>query len=374
MGGERIFIDPAAVSSILIRATNWLGDAVMTTPAIGTVRDFFPEARITLMANPLVAEMFLPHPWIDDLLVYDRKSLHKGISGRLRMAMELRKRSFDLAVLLPNSLDAALIPWLARIPRRLGYGTDGRGLLLTHKVPLSVRVMTGHQSEYYLAMLAYCGITAGSKPQLLATTDAEDAGAAALLAGAGIAADSMVVGINPGATYGSAKRWYPDRFARVADELARKWGAKVVITGGPGETEIAADIASAMSFPCCNLAGKTGVRELMAIIKRCNFFITNDSGPMHIAAAFDVPLVAVFGSTDNTTTYPLGRRVAIVRKPFDCAPCMKRECPIDHRCMTAVTVEDVVDAAVVLKNRCEVRVSSFHGETSSPGPRTMSPI
>ncbi|HXC92514.1 MAG TPA: lipopolysaccharide heptosyltransferase II [Geobacteraceae bacterium] len=338
-----------SIRRILVRGTNWLGDAVMTTPALGRVRDYFPEARITLLANPLVAELFASHPWIDDVMIYDRKGRHAGLKGRLLMAGELKARSFDLAILLPNSLDSAFITWLARVPRRLGYATDGRGLLLTDKVPLSARMLTGHQTGYYLAMLEYFGVNGSPRSQLLTTTIAEDAGIRELLEAEGIHSDSIVIVVNPGAAYGSAKRWYPERFAVVADQLARQWNARVVITGGRDEMTIAEDICGMMISPCLNLAGKTGVREMMAIIKRCNFFITNDSGPMHIAAAFEVPLVAIFGSTDHMTTFPLARQTALVRKQVDCAPCMKRECPTDHRCMKEVTVEDVLAAAATLQ-------------------------
>src|SRR6185369_611103 len=164
-----------SIRRILVRGTNWLGDAVMTTPALGIVRDYFPEARITMLANPLVAELFASHPWIDDVMIYDRKGRHAGLKGRLLMAGELKARSFDLAILLPNSLDSAFVTWLARIPRRLGYATDGRGLLLTDKVPLSARMLTGHQTGYYLAMLEYFGIDGSPRSQLLTTTIAEDA-------------------------------------------------------------------------------------------------------------------------------------------------------------------------------------------------------
>jgi heptosyltransferase-2 len=344
-------LDNHRIHRILVRGTNWLGDAVMTTPAIGRIRDYFPDARITLLANPLVAELFASHPWIDDVMIYDRKGAHAGITGRFRLAKELGSRSFDLAVLLPNSLDSALITWLARIPRRLGYATDSRGLLLTDRVPLSARRLTGHQSGYYLAMLEHCGIKGETRPQLLVTTSAEDAGINELLGRNGIHQEKMVIGINPGATYGSAKRWYPERFAAVADRLAEEWDARVVITGGRDETGIAEEICIAMTSPCLNLAGKTGIREMMALVKRCNFFVTNDSGPMHIAAAFDVPLVAIFGPTDHTTTFPLARHVALVRKQVDCAPCMKRECPSDHRCMKEVTADDVIAAAHTLLPR-----------------------
>ncbi len=341
----------------------------MTTPAIGTVREFFPTARITLLATPLVAEMFTPHPWVDELLVYDRNGRHRGIGGRLRLAAELKACAFDLAIILPNSFDSALVPWLAGIPRRLGLRSDGRGMLLTHGVPQEERRLTGHQTGYYLAILDYLGIVATPRSQYLCTTPDEDWVNASLLQNGGILPGDFVIGINPGATYGSAKRWYPDRFAAVADMLAKRWGAKVIVTGGPGETEIASDIVGAMSSPCMNLAGKTGVRGLMAAIKRCNIFITNDSGPMHIAAAFGVPLVAIFGSTDNMTTYPLAEHALVVRQKVDCAPCMKRECPTDHCCMTAVTPAMVIEAAERLKEQIDV-----HGSILSvPNPESRTP-
>jgi heptosyltransferase-2 len=202
-------------------------------------------------------------------------------------------------------------------------------------------------------MLSNFGISSGERPQLLVTTDEEDWKIASLLLESGISGDDFVLGINPGATYGSAKRWYPDRFAAVARELSATWGAKVVITGGGGESAIAADIEKELTGNCVNLAGKTSVRELMALIKRCNFFITNDSGPMHLAAAFGVPLVAIFGSTDHTTTYPLAKHAVVVRETVDCAPCMKRECPTDHRCMTAVTCSRVISAALELRKEVD---------------------
>jgi heptosyltransferase-2 len=365
-------IDPAGIRSILVRATNWLGDAVMTTPALGALRVGFPAARITLLATPLVAELFSPHEWLDEVLVFERSGRHRGARGRLRLAAELRRRRFDLAVLFPNSFDAALVAWLARIPQRLGYATDGRRLLLTHPVPVSCQEPDVHQSGNYLALLAQAGIAAGPCPQRLTVIQAESAGIASRLQAAGIGPTDCVIGINPGATYGSAKRWYPERFAAVADELAARWGAHVVLTGGPDEAAIAADIARQLSRPCLNLAGQTRVRELMALIKRCDFFITNDSGPMHIAAALEVPLVAVFGPTDHATTYPLGSRTVLVRGEADCAPCLLRECPTDHCCMTSVTPAMVIAAAQRLKDQLDVRSSMPSASNPEPGSSNRS--
>lgn len=345
-------ITPHAVNNILIRSVNWIGDAVMTLPAIGTIRDYFPSARISVLANPLVSNVFAHHPWVDSVITFDEKRAHNGFAGRLRLAGELRKQSFDLAIILPNSLNAALVPWLAGIPVRVGKTGDGRTLLLTHRFPRSRQPAGVHQSQNYRALLEYFGITGSINPQLLVTTGDEDAAIAARLAENGITPGDFVLGINPGATYGSAKRWYPDRFAAVARALTEKWGAKGVITGGPGETAIAADIERELAGNCLNMTGRTSVRELMSLVKRCNFYITNDSGPMHLAAAFGVPLVAIFGSTDHSTTYPLSENAVVVREAVNCAPCMKRECPTDHICMKAVMPETVIEAALDLLRSC----------------------
>lgn len=351
MRGEKF--DRSGIDRILIRAVNWLGDAVMTTPAIAAIRSSFPAAHITILATPLVAELFSPHGQIDEVMVYDRNGRHSGLAGRMRLAVELRERKFDLAILLQNAFDAALVAWLARVPVRMGYRTDGRGFLLTHGCALSKETKKLHHVDYYLKMLTNFGISGEDKSLSLKVTEAEVKDADETLRSAGINDCDYLLGINPGATYGAAKRWYPDRFAAVADELCRKWGAKVVITGGSAEREIAGEIASAMGADCLILAGRTSVRELMAHIKRCNFFITNDSGPMHIAAAFSVPLVAIFGPTDWTTTSPYSDRTAVVRRDAECAPCLKRECPTDHRCMLAVTVDDVVTASLRLREKLE---------------------
>ena len=342
-----------SIRKILIRSVNWIGDAVMTTPAISAIREHFPHAEIAILANALVSQLFSHHPGIDTIITFDRQGKHHGIAGRLRLAAELRKHAFDLAVILPNSFDSALVPWLAGIPARIGKGSDGRTLLLSGRYNAAKGSPPCHEVEYYLNLMHCFGITGSSTHPHLFITSAEESRASALLAESGIQSDDFVLGINPGASYGSAKRWYPDRFAQVARRLADEWSAKVVIFGGPGETGIATDIESRLEGTSVNVAGKTTVRELMALIKRCNFFITNDSGPMHIAAAFDVPLVAIFGSTDHTGTSPYNSKSVVVRNNVECAPCKLRECPTDHRCMTTVTEESVINAALELADRLQ---------------------
>ena len=323
----------------MVRMPNWIGDAVMATPALAAIRRGFPQARLTVVANPLVAELFVHHPDCDHVLRFDKRSGREGLGDLWRFALLLRRQRFDLAVLLQNAFEAAALAVLAGIPQRAGYRTEGRGLLLTHGVPAVDKKHGLHHVDYYLEMLHGLGLGSDDRRLRLAVT-AEEAAAAAALLGPG-----AWVAINPGASYGAAKRWIPERFAAVADGLASEYGVRVVLTGGPGEVEIGADIARAMQAEALNLIGRTTVRELMAVLGRCRLVVTNDSGPMHIAAALEVPIVAVFGPTDHTTTSPAAAQCRIVRHPVECAPCMLRECPIDHRCMTRVTADDVLAAA-----------------------------
>lgn len=335
-----------SIRKILIRAVNWVGDAVMTTPAIGVIRESFPKAEITILANPLVTQIFSPHEWIDRVITFDQKGIHRGILGRFRLAAEVRRHSFDLAIILPNSFNSALVPWLAGIPVRLGKNSDGRGFMLSGRYIPGEHPPYGHEVNYYLNLMRRFGISGQTTRPRLCILSEEERLAQDRLALHGIQRDDFVIGINPGASYGSAKRWYPERFAGVAGKLAAEWSAKIIIFGGPGETGMATDIEHRLDMSSClNLAGKTTVRELMAMISRCNFFITNDSGPMHIAAALDVPVVAIFGSTDHTGTSPFSNRAVVVRKSVECAPCKLRQCPTDHRCMKAVSVDDVLVAA-----------------------------
>ncbi len=327
------------IKKIMIRTPNWIGDAVMTTPAMAVVRVFFPTAEIVAVANPPVAELFSPHPACNRVIIYDKKGAHRGLGGLLKLRRVLRREHFDLAILFQNAIEAALISRLAKIPRRAGYSTDGRRFLLSHPVPVGERERLWHHTDYYLRMLAALGIT-GSKEPLQLNVTATEARKAREILGTG-----RWVAVNPGASYGAAKRWFPDRFATVADQLVERYQVKIVLTGGTGEQDIGRDIQNFMTHTPLNLVGKTTVREMMAILEQCCLLITNDSGPMHVAAALKTPLVAIFGPTDHTTTSPATAEARIVRKDTLCAPCLLRQCPTDHQCMKAVTADDVLRAA-----------------------------
>ena len=340
------------IRRIVVRGPNWLGDAVMCEPALSQVRTLFPQAEITLLVKPGIADLLAQHPEVNRTLVYDDRGRHAGLVGKWSLVAVLRRHRFDLAILFQNAFEAALISFLAGIPRRFGYATDGRTLLLTDPVTVPPRTAQRHQVEYYWDLLKPLGGHGPAPAPRLFVTPDESALIAGRLADAGIGPSDPVIGVNPGSTYGHAKRWLPDRYAEVVNravtDVQGRSGARVgvAILGAKGEEPLGKAIADQIKTRTVVCSGQTTVRELMALVKRCQLFLTNDTGPMHVAAAFKVPLVAVFGPTDWQTTSPFGVDAQLVRQPVSCAPCLLRECPIDHRCMTGVTVEQVYDAVV----------------------------
>lgn len=344
------------INSLLVRGPNWLGDAVMCEPALRGLKRLWPHANLSLLVKPAVAELFKTHPTVDRLMIYDDRGRHAGLTGKWSLAGELRREQFDMALLFQNAFEAALLAYLAGIPRRYGYATDGRSLFLSEPVAPPGRDTLVHQVHYYWNLLKPLGLTGDpSQPELSLSLE-EEQSMAKRLAQSGIEESDLVIGINPGSTYGAAKRWLPDRFAQTADRLCRTMqdshgrSTKVVVLGARGEERLGRDIATGLTARSAVLSGATTIRELMAAVKRCAVLITNDTGPMHIASAFRVPVVAIFGPTDWRTTSPYGTGHSIVRHPVDCTPCLLRECPIDHRCMTGVSVDQVYESVLnVLK-------------------------
>lgn len=334
-----------AIKRLLIRSTNWIGDAIMTTPAVRAIRRNFPNARISMLAKPWVAPVFAHSPHVDEIIVFDAGGRHAGVFGTLRLAKDLRKGRYDAAILLQNAIEAAIIAFLAGIPRRIGFDTDGRRLLLTHPVRRTKAIKAIHQTGYYLKILEGAGMTAG-RPTLELHLDPSDTRRAAQMrAEFGIAPGRPLIGLNPSATFGPAKQWFPERYAALGDLLNKQLGALILIFGGPSDRELGRTITGLMSAPAIDLSGRTSLGEAMALIDRCTAFVTNDSGLMHVAAALGTPLVAVFGSTNWTTTSPFSDTSRIVRVPIACSPCMQPVCPLGHmNCMRQVSVAMVADA------------------------------
>jgi heptosyltransferase II len=333
---------------ILIRAANWVGDAIMTTPAVRAIRRNFPSARITLLAKPWVAPVFEHNPDIDELMVYQADGRHGGWAGLLRLTMDMHRKRFDVAILFQNAFEAALLAFLARIPKRMGFTTDGRTALLTERIRTWRPLKRGHLIDYYLGLLAGAGMTPQGRELTLFFTPAEQREARRFLAEkVGIDAP-FIVGLNPGAAFGTAKRWLPDRFSETGRRMILEYNAKVIIFGGPDEVTLGRQLATEIGHGSINLCGQTSLRQTMALIGQCHLFVTNDSGLMHVAAALNIPQVAIIGPTNPVATGPVNQASRIVHKPETCpfSPCLKPTCPIvDQRCMTTLTVKMVMEAA-----------------------------
>ncbi len=338
----------------MVRATNWVGDAVMSVPALHALREAFPDAHIAILARPWVSGLYGRESFCDELIPYEAPNGWRAFREKLRLASELRSRKFDCAVLLQNAFESAALVRLARIPVRIGYNRDGRGRLLTHPVPVPLKGETPpHQRFYYLELLKRAKLISGYSDvpiRLGAAGEAAEAGHVRLFT-EGI--DGPVVGVSPGAAYGGAKRWLPDRFAEAAVQVASARCATVAVFGSKEEADICnlvADMVRKAGQKCINFAGTTNLAGFIELAAACEVYLTNDSGPMHIASALAVPTVAIFGATDDIATGPTGNSSVVVRQPVECSPCLLRECPIDHRCMTGVSSRRVADIALQMLN------------------------
>lgn len=325
----------------------------MSIPALQVLREEFPDARICILARPWVAGLYGREPFCDELIAYEAPKGWHGLGGKWQVAADLRRRDFDCAILFQNAFEAAALVRLASIPVRIGYARDGRSLLLTHPIPVPRPHETPrHQRFYYLELL--------KRAKLIEKYDRDSP---IRLSGAAVAAEAgrirfrnvslrlPVVGISPGAAYGGAKRWLPERFAEAAIEIAHERNASVAVFGSKEELDICETVhrlVEAAGLSCINFAGQTTIAEFSELAAACDLFLTNDSGPMHIASALGVPTVAIFGATDEQATGPTGTHTRVVREPVECSPCLLRECPIDHRCMTRVNASRVAHTALSL--------------------------
>jgi heptosyltransferase-2 len=339
-------------AKIMVRATNWIGDAIISLPALEALRSRYPDTEIVVVAKPWVADLYSNHPALFRLVLYDPTGEHQGRRGFGKLIESLRQERFDAAILFQHAFHAAWMAWRARVPIRIGYRTDRRGPLLTEGVRLPPRGYLGHQSSEYLELLFLSGLL-DARPRAarevhLTVTKAERRWAVEALKGLGLEGPRCFVGLNPGAAFGPAKRWPAERFAALGDRLVGALGADVLVFGSKDERPLAEAVARAMQRTPLVIAGTTTLRQWMALTERCRLVVANDSGAMHTSAAMGVPVVAIFGSTDARATGPLSPWARVVRHPVECSPCGLRECPIDFRCMTSVSVEEVHRTALEL--------------------------
>jgi heptosyltransferase-2 len=334
----------AAPARLVIRAPNWLGDAVMALPALDAVRRALPESFIAVAATPSVAPIFeedtIARP--DAVVALDKR----------REAAALRAGTFDAILLLPNSFRSAWVGRQAAIPERWGYSANLRSALLTKRVSRPRTVV--HQCVYYFDLIRALGFDGEPRPPSVSVKPETVARAVALLERNGLAMPAELVGFAPGAAYGHAKRWPPSRVAETIVRLSRERGTACVLVGAGADRDAAREIESSLpsDVRAINLIGRTSLRELAGVLSRCSAFVSNDSGAMHLAAAIGVPVAAIFGPTNERVTAPVGAHDVLVHEVF-CRPCMLRDCPIDHRCMKGISAASVFD---VVSRRLDARV------------------
>jgi len=330
---------------ILIRVPNWIGDAVLARPAIESIAASFPQAELWLNAAEWVKDLFSSDGKIDGIAPLPPSN---GIKSVREAARRLKAESFDIGILLTNSFGSALLFSLAGIPQRWGYASDGRGLLLTKSVRNANRDAARHQVYFYLDLVVGLGLKAVSTALRLTVTEEEKNRAQRHLEETGIDPGRPLLILSPGAGYGPAKRWPACRFAALASLFQERKDAAVVIAGSASESAIAAEISSSLNKKPLDLMGKTTLPELKGLISLARLFISNDSGPMHLANALRVPVVGIFGPTDPAVTGPFEQPAAVVKKDVPCWPCFYRKCPYDHRCMTRIDPEEVYRAGEAL--------------------------
>jgi heptosyltransferase-2 len=326
--------------NVVIRMPNWLGDLVMATPLLEDLRRLFPTSRLTAMCQSNTAALLQHDPHVDEVFSFQRANRWLHRQENHDVFRKLRQGNYDVGVLCTNSFSSAWWFWRGHIPKRVGFATHKRSWLLSDPLPLPEGYEIQHQVQTYKELLRPLGAKPSDSSPSLYVSHQEQEEAWDLLGRLGISREHIVVGINPGAQYGSAKCWLPSRFRHVTQNLLENPLVRVLYFGDQHGRSLVQEICMGLPKRVVNLAGETSIRELMALIKVCDIFLTNDSGPMHIASALGTPLVALFGSTSDVRTGPyVGGRV--LHKHVECSPCYKRTCPIDMRCMTRIGVEEV---------------------------------
>ncbi len=326
---------------VVVRTPNWIGDSVLALSAIESLSKNLPEAQIWVASEGWVKDLFISHDFIKGIIPLSKTNGFKNLKDS---AKKIQAQDFDTGILLTNSFASALLFYLAKIPQRWGYSRDGRGLLLTKRVPTNKLQDSCHQADYYMELISRLGFKSDPPRLFLPLSPEEKNKAIELLRSLKVDLNLPVVMLHPGASYGPSKRWPAERFAELGSLLRDRNKATVLITGSADEKELADSISSIMKNKTINLAGRTSLRMLAALMSQADLFATNDSGPMHMANAVRTPVLAVFGPTDPSVTGPYQEPAAVIKKDVPCWPCRYRDCPFDHRCMMKISVEEVYES------------------------------
>jgi len=328
---------------IVVRTPNWIGDVVLALPMLESLKANDPEANIWLAAGSWVKDIFSEGDFASRIIPLGPMIQLRGLR---RTSRTLRGHGFQRGILLTNSFSSAFVFALAGIPERWGYRGDGRDFFLTRSVSRRGGDPPAHMVHHYLRLLEGLGLSVLPPEIRLAVTPQEKDSAHRSLAALGANPERPLVILNPGAAFGPAKRWPPPRFAELARLLEERCGAQIVVTGSADDVALADEIGARLLQKPLSLAGKTSLRELLGLISLASVFITNDTGPMHLANALRVPVVAIFGPTDPRVTAPFHQPSSVVKKDsVACWPCFYRKCPFDHRCLAQISAEEVFRAA-----------------------------
>ncbi|KAF3362210.1 Uncharacterized protein PHSC3_001277 [Chlamydiales bacterium STE3] len=337
--------------NIIVKMPNWIGDAVMATPILKDLKDYYSDAKLTAMCQANVASLLECNPYINEILSYSKPSGWMHRAWHKDIISPLQRGDYDLGVLLTNSLSSAYWFWKGKVKNIVGYSKGVRRFLLNQALPFPKEIDKQHLILTYKNLLTVLGIPISSTQPQLYLNESEKAFAKNFLKRRGIEKNNIVVGINPGAAYGSAKCWLPERFREVALKLLERQNVFILFFGDQNGASLVEKICRDLPDRVLNIAGKTNLRELMALINACSLFLTNDSGPMHIASAFQVPLLSLFGSTDEIKTGPYHHE-KVIHKHVPCSPCFLRKCPKkDFPCMESIEVEEVYRELMVILNK-----------------------
>jgi heptosyltransferase-2 len=329
------------VNRILVRGVNWVGDTVLSYPTVQQLKTFFPKSHLAILIPSYLVDLWKTFPYVDEIIPFKKTGGIGSIWEDLNLSQSLKERNFDLAVILPRSFRSAFHIYLARIPIRVGYKGEGRSLFLTHGIRRTKEILHDHRVHYYQKLIEPLGKTESPPSPQIFLREEDRRWADQALKELGMMEGKPLIGMNPGATYGLAKCWYPERFGELGKRIFNKWKATVLLFGKEEERPIAEEILQHMKEGGIDLTGKTNLLQLAALLERCQLLVTNDTGTMHMATAVGTPIVALFGSTDPSTTGPWGDGHVVIRKEVPCSRCLKRICPTDHRCMELITVDEV---------------------------------
>jgi len=324
-----------------VRGVNWVGDTILTYPTVQKLKSLFPHSHLAILIPSHLIDLWKTFPYVDEIIPFQKRGGIGSIWEDINLSQSLMERKFDLALILPRSFRSALHIYLARIPIRIGYKAEGRSLFLTHGIPRTEEILHVHRIHYYQKLTDSLGQTEESPSPRIFLREEDKKSAEEMLKNMGLFDGRLLIGMNPGSTYGLAKCWYPKRFGELGKRIFKKWKATVLFFGKEEERSIAKEVLQYLKEGGLDLTGKTRLLQLAAILERCQLLVTNDTGTMHVATAVGTPVVALFGSTDPSTTGPCGYGHVVIRKEVPCSPCLKRVCPTDHRCMELITVDEV---------------------------------